>query len=97
MPSAPITLQKTRQFLIILWAAMFATLPVYFLIMKTVLTTENANQNSPQVFPFMALFGIVVYTLSGWPKSWVFLLMSAAGYLLNFPRRDDFDQLEATP
>ena len=37
-----------------------------------------------------ALFGVVVYAVSGWPQSWLFLLISAAGYLLNFPRRDDF-------
>ena len=117
-----------------MWAAMFATLPVYFFIIIAVLTKNSANPNSRLVFPLLglallmllasfylksrfgaregqtrsltsvrtayvmalaltelpALFGIVVYAFSGWPESWVFLLISAAGYLLNFPRRDDF-------
>ena len=38
----------------------------------------------------LALFGVVVYAVSGWPQSCVFLLISGAGYLLNFPRREDF-------
>jgi hypothetical protein len=140
MTPGPITPQKTRQFLIILWVAMFATLPLYFFIMNTALTPDNPNPNSPLVFPMLglavsvllaslylkarfgaregqqrslamvraayiialvftetaALFGIVVYAFSGWPKSWMFLLISAAGYLLNFPRRDDFDQFDAS-
>jgi len=130
----PITPQKTRQFLIIMWAVMFATLPMYLLIINTVFPKKSANPNSPLVFPLLglallmllasfylksrfgtregqsrglasvraayvialaltespALFGIVVYAVCGWPKSWVFLSISAAGYLLNFPRRDDF-------
>ena len=113
---------------------MFATLPVYFFIMNTVLKKGSANPNSPVVFPLLglallmllasfylkarfgaregqprslvmvrtgyiialaltespALFGVVVYAVSGWPQSWLFLLISATGYLLNFPRRDDF-------
>jgi hypothetical protein len=29
--------------------------------------------------------------VSGWPKNWVFFLISAAGYVFNFPKREDFE------
>ena len=38
-----------------------------------------------------ALLGIIIYVLTGWPKNWVLFLISAIGYVLNFPKRDDFE------
>jgi len=37
------------------------------------------------------VLGIIVYFVSGWPKTWLFFLISATGYLPNFPKRDDFE------
>lgn len=38
-----------------------------------------------------AILGLVVYVLSAWPNTWVFFLISAGGYFLNFPARADFE------
>jgi|SRR6266436_4184409 len=37
------------------------------------------------------VLGIIVYFVSEWPKTWVFFLISATGYVLNFPKRGDFE------
>jgi hypothetical protein len=42
-----------------------------------------------------AILGIVVYVLSAWPNTWVFLAISAAGYFLNFPARTDFERFDS--
>ena len=39
-----------------------------------------------------ALLGLMSFLLSGWPRYWVFFLISAAGFVLNFPRREDFEE-----
>jgi hypothetical protein len=49
------------------------------------------------VFAFMmsesaALFGLVAYFVAGWPRYWIFFLIGVAGFLLNIPRREDFEQ-----
>jgi hypothetical protein len=40
-----------------------------------------------------AILGLVVYLLSGWPQYWLLFVLSGAGFILNFPRRDDFEQV----
>ena len=137
MPPAPITLEQTRRFLILMWVAMFATLPIYYFL-TTILRTDRADPNSPLVYPLLAvalvmvllslycksrfgargerprplamvragyvialvltevpaILGLVAYVVSAWPKSWIFFVISAAGYFLNFPARTDFEQFE---
>ena len=44
-----------------------------------------------------ALLGLVLYVLSAWPDCWVFFLISAAGFILNFPRRNDFERAARIP
>lgn len=41
-----------------------------------------------------AILGLMVSILSGWPYYWALFAMSAAGYLLNFPARADFEEFE---
>jgi hypothetical protein len=41
-----------------------------------------------------AILGLVVYVLSAWPNIWIFWVISAAGYLLNFPARADFERFD---
>lgn len=137
MMTTPIAPEKTRQFLVILWLALVASVGVYYFL-TTILKPANPDPNSPLVFPLLglgvlmvpaslylkarfgaregqtrstamiraayvialvfdevtALLGLIVYLLSGWPQYWVFFALSAAGYLLNFPRRDDFEQVD---
>ena len=38
-----------------------------------------------------AVLGLVVYFLSAWPRYWVFFLLSAAAFAVNFPQRGDFE------
>ena len=38
-----------------------------------------------------ALLGVIIFVFTGWPKNWTFFLISATGYVLNFPKRDDFE------
>ena len=139
MPPAAITAAQTRRFLVILWIAMFATLPMcYFL--TTILKTDNANPDSPLIYPLLgfgifmvlasfyfkarfgirpgqerslamvrasyviaivfsevpAILGLVVYVLSAWPNFWIFWVISAGAYFLNFPARADFERFERT-
>jgi hypothetical protein len=37
-------------------------------------------------------YGLVAYLILGWPRYWIFFLISGAGFLLNIPRREDFEQ-----
>jgi hypothetical protein len=138
MPPVPITAAQTRRFLVIMWVAMFATLPIYYFL-TTLLRTDYANPNSPLIYPLLgfgiflvlasfyfkvrfgfrpgqerslamvrasyvialvftevpAILGLVVYVLSAWPNTWVFLAVSAIGYSLNFPTRTDFERFES--
>lgn len=137
MTPAQITPEKTRQFLVIMWVALVASVGVYYFL-TTVLQPANPDPNSLLVFPFLgmavlvvlvsiyckarfgaregrtrstamvraaylvallldesaAIFGLVVFLLSGWPQYWVFFAISAAGFVFNFPRRDDFEPTE---
>ena len=43
-----------------------------------------------------AILGLMVYVMSAWPHTWVFWVISAGGYFLNFPTRADFDRFEGT-
>ena len=137
MPPAPITPEQTRRFLVILWVAMFVTVPVYYFISGTV-RADNANPDSPLVYPLLgvgilmvlasfyikagfgskvprsialvrmryiialvltevpAILGLVVYVVSAWPNAWVFFVISAGGYILNFPVPRDFEGADNT-
>lgn len=67
MTPAAITPEKTRQFLIVMWVAMAATLPLYYLL-TVVLKPEQADPNSVLPLP---LFGtaLILAILSLWAKS----------------------------
>ena len=39
-----------------------------------------------------ALFGIVAHFTTGWPNVWIFFVIGAVGFALNFPQRAEFDQ-----
>jgi hypothetical protein len=41
-----------------------------------------------------AILGLVVYVLSAWPETWIFMAISAVGYFLNFPVRADFERFD---
>ena len=129
--------EKTRQFLVIVWVVLVASVGVYYFL-TTILKPANPDLNSPLVFPLLgvailmvpaslylkarfgaregqtrsigmirqayivalvfdevpALIGLIVFLLSAWPQYWVFFVISEAGFLLNFPRRDDFEPAE---
>jgi len=133
MPPAPVTPEKTRQFLIVMWVAMVATLPVYYLL-TMILKPTQADPGSPLPLPLFgvaivmavgslfikarfgvregqqrslamvrgayilalvitevpALLGLIVYLVAAWPQYWAFFVISAGGYVVNFPQRDDF-------
>jgi hypothetical protein len=38
-----------------------------------------------------AILGFIVYWVSAWPQNWVFFVISAAGFAVNFPQREDFE------
>ena len=134
---APITPGKTRQFLIIMWVALVASVGVYYFL-TTILQPANPDSNSPLVFPLLGMavlsvlasiyfkarfgaregktrapamvraayiialvfdevpgiLGLIVFLVSAWPQYWVFFVISAGGFVFNFPRRQDFEQAE---
>jgi F0F1-type ATP synthase membrane subunit c/vacuolar-type H+-ATPase subunit K len=39
-----------------------------------------------------ALFGVITHFTTAWPNAWIFFVIAAVGFALNFPQRADFDQ-----
>jgi hypothetical protein len=39
-----------------------------------------------------ATLGVVVFVVLGWPHYWIFFAISVVAFILNFPRRDAFEQ-----
>jgi hypothetical protein len=39
----------------------------------------------------VAVYGLVVFVVAGWPYYWFFFVISAVAFILNFPRRDAFE------
>ena len=38
-----------------------------------------------------AVFGLVAFLIAGWPRYWILFLIGLAGFVLNIPRREDFE------
>jgi len=38
------------------------------------------------------LLGLITFILSAWQRAWIFFAVSAAGFLINFPQREDFER-----
>ena len=39
----------------------------------------------------VAVYGLVVFVVAGWPLYWIFFAISAVAFILNFPRPDAFE------
>ncbi|MBI2680211.1 MAG: hypothetical protein HYX25_04295 [Candidatus Solibacter usitatus] len=132
-PAAP---EKTYTFVLIIWAVMFASVGMYYYLVRTVLQPPKTDPNPLLAYILLslsilmvlaslyfrtrfgasegqartlakvqagyiialafaeapALYGLVVFATSGWPQYWIFFSISVIAFILNFPRRDAFEQ-----
>ncbi len=136
MTPSPVTPEKAYRLVLIIWAALFASIGMYYVVCRTLLQPAKVDPDAPLAVPLLvlailmvlssryfatrlgtrggrvrtpakvqagyilalmmsesiALYGVVILTTSGWEHYWVFFAISVVAFILNFPRRDAFEQ-----